>query len=175
MARLVYDTFPKSGTAWLSSTLKSAYPESEIIWGGHRITTLRKEQQVITSIRNPKDCIPSYMVFFQHNEPGPLLDWYCRFIQGTIDSQNNIFISSFEELITDPQSIMIKYSKKFLLTEPYLVTTEEIKKKVIKTHPEHLPAPVSFERKKANDIVLSHPDLSAALTIYEKALAITKQ
>lgn len=174
MARLVFDTFPKSGTAWLAGTLKSAYPESEIIWGGHRAATLKKEEQVITAIRNPKDCIPSYMIFFQHNEPGRLLDWYCRFMQGTIDSKDRIFISSFEELTTDPQTVMIKYSKRFLLQEPTPVTVTKIKEQVIKTHLGHLPAPLTLERKRANEIVLSNPDLSAALTMYEKVLTISK-
>lgn len=174
MARLVWDTFPKSGSAWLAATLRTAFPESEIVWGNHRITTLKKEENVITCIRQPQDCIPSYMIFFGHDNPSRGLDWYCRFMQGTLESKDRIYISLFEKLIKDPYGEMLNYQTKFLLPEPSLVTKEGIKEEVTKTHPQHLPGFLTSEREKANEMVLSHPDLLGATEIYNKVVTQMK-
>lgn len=174
MGRLVWDTFPKSGSAWLGGTLRSAFPESELVWGSHRITTLKKEQQVITCIRPPQDCIPSYMIFFGDNNPSRVLDWYCRFMQGTLESKDRIYISLFEDLTKNPYGEMVNYQKRFLLPKPLLVTKESIKEKVAKMSPQHLPVSITLERKKTNEIVLSHPDLLGATEIYNKIVTQMK-
>jgi hypothetical protein len=169
VARLNWDTFPKSGSQWLSTTLELSYPEYKIIWGGHRINTLRKEENVITVIRNPKDCISSYLVFFQKENPEKALDWYCRFMQGTIEFSERIFITKFEKITTQPKLVMTEYAKKFNLSNPKNVTLKNIKTKVMKTHPEHLPQPINTTRLKANEIVLNSPLLSTALEFYNQA------
>jgi hypothetical protein len=173
VARLNWDTFPKSGSAWLARTLELAYPQHEVVWGGHRITTLRKESNVITCIRNPKDCIPSYMLFFNHDNPERLLDWYCRFMAGTIECADRIFVTRFEQITTEPESVMLAYADRFGLEQPQPVTPAKVKAKTLETHAEHLPKPLTAERIKANQIVLTSPSLPAALDLYGQAKALS--
>lgn len=172
MARLTFNTFPRSGTMWVFQTLKIAFPKNDIIFGDHRITTLRKEANVITSVRNPKDCVPSYLVFFNKDNPNRALEWYCRFMQGTIDSKDRIFVADFRDIISKPQEVMQSYSSRFNLDSPDPFTLESIRSNVLNNFPNHLPRPITEARIKANETVLSNPLLSDALFLYEEVLQI---
>ena len=172
MGRLVWDTYPKSGSAWLARTLDLAFPKSEIVWGQHRIATLSKEQKVITSIRNPQDCVASYMVFFNHYNPDGLLDWYSRFMQGTIESASRIFIARFEELTSNPSLVVNQYASMFSLPTPETITKNQVSNKTRETHPQHLPSTITPERIKANEMVMESPELQKALDLFNKASAL---
>jgi hypothetical protein len=157
---------------WLKATLELSFPQHLVVFGSHRITTLRKESNVITSIRSPKDCIPSYMLFFNHDNPERLLDWYCRFMAGTIECADRIFVTRFEQVTTEPESVMLAYADRFGLEQPQPVTPAKVKAKVLETHPEHLPKPPTPARIEANKAVLASPSLSVALDLYEHAKLI---
>jgi hypothetical protein len=168
LGRLVWDTFPKSGSAWLARTVELAYPNHEVVWGGHRIATLRRETNVITCIRDPRDAVASYLIFFQHDDPERLLDWYCRFMVGTIENAHRIFVTDFNSITVKPESVMRAYASRFDLSEPQPVTLATIEAKVKETHAAHLPKPLTAERIEANQRVLDSPSLPAALDLYEQ-------
>jgi len=172
MARLVWDTFPRSGSAWLAHTLRLSFPHSEIIWGGHRIATLRKESNVITCIRSPLNAVPSATLFFRKDNPEGMIDWYCRFIEGAIKNSERIFISSFDEIIYNPSEVMSRYAKRFFIPHYVDVSPDEIKLETMKTHAENLPRPISKERIAMNHVVGKLPSMKRALALYDEALSI---
>ena len=172
VARLVYDTFPKSGTAWLGTALRHSFPNDEIAWTGHRRISLKKEENVITVIRNPLDTVSSGMVFFGYEDATKVLDWYSRFTQGIIESSNRIFIAKFEELTTDPNSIMTAYAKKFNLVNPVATDKELIWQETQKTHPAHLPSEETEARTEAKKMTLASPLLEKANELYEQAFLL---
>ena len=112
------------------------------------------------------------MLFFKHDNPERLLEWYCRFMVGTIECAERIFVTDFEQITTEPESVMKAYATRFGLTEPESVTPATIKAKVLETHPAHLPKPLTAQRFEANQRVLLSPSLPAALELYEKAKAL---
>ena len=175
MARLVVDTFPKTGTAWLSTTVRLSFPNNEIMWGGHRKTTLQKEPNVITTIRNPYDSASSAMVFFDFDNAGQVLDWYCRFTTQILDSSKRIFIAKFEELITEPHSIMLAYSQMFNLEKPCVTDKNLVLQETKKTHPQNLPGAETEARAKANKMVLENPLLEKANELYQAALLVANE
>jgi len=180
VARLNYDTFPKSGTMWLGNCLSLSFPKEEIFFGSHRITTLRKKENVITVLRNPKDTISSYIVFFDNlnlcmgcrgyhtfNKVEDIFEWYCRFLKGMIDNYNRIYVVDFEKLTKNPYEVMVSYSKYFNLSKPCLITEQQVKEKTFKTNPENMPSPLTKQRIHINKIVESNTSLNYAQKLYE--------
>lgn len=167
MARLTWDTFPKSGSAWLARTLELCYPNDEVVWGGHRSTTFISSPNCITSVRHPKETVASYLSFFQDNSVEPVVDWYCRFIDRTIKYQDRIYVSRFEDLISNPLVEIDNYASMFGLHSPVPVTHEEITDSVRATHANHLPSPRTEKREQAEILVANSPELSHAIELYE--------
>jgi len=175
MARLVIDTFPRTGTAWLMTTAKLAFPNHEVVWGGHRRTNLKKEENVITTIRNPKDAVPSAMEMFGLEKESEVLDWYCRFTEQIIGSSNRIFIADFETLISDPNSIMTEYANRLSLTKPISIEHKSIFEETKKTHPENVPRTKTRARAALDQRVLQSPVLAKAHQLYQQALIIANE
>lgn len=168
MARLTLESFPKSGNAWSAKCLSLSFPNDEVLWGEHKISNLKEKNNVASCIRNPKDCIPSYMIFFNKTNLESVIDWYCRFYQGIISNKNKIFIYSFEQITTNPMMVMNSYSIRFNLDSPVFVNTDTIKMETKKTHSNHLPSQYSKKRILANNEVLKSPSFQNAYALYEE-------
>jgi hypothetical protein len=140
VGRLIVDGFPRTGNVFLSSSLTLAYPQFKVDWGGHRIANFKKEN-LITSVRNPVDSIASWIIFFglSLDKVDGLIDWYERFMVGTLKYFNNIYAVKFEDLTQDPLQILKGYSNKFNLVEPKIITADKVTSFTKKTHPLHLP------------------------------------
>jgi hypothetical protein len=171
MDRLTYDTFPRSGTAFLHQCLAHSF-DLPIVWGGHRITTFRKEPNVITSIRNPKDSVASWIEFRQLNldSVDGLLDWYIRFANGTLETLDRIYVVKFEDLISNPMDVMEKYATRFLLPSPRYIHKDLIVQAVNKTHSTNLPREINNIRSAANEAVASNNLLLQATEIYQQVI-----
>jgi len=91
---------------------------------------------------------------------------------GTIEYADRIFVTDFDSITTEPESVMRAYASRFDLPEPQPVTPATIEAKVKETHAAHLPKPLTAERIEANQRVLLSPSLPAALELYEKAKAL---
>jgi len=140
VGRLVFDGFPRTGNAFLANSLRIAYPQYEIDWGHHRIATFKKEN-LITSVRNPVDSIASWIVFcgLPLDKIDGLIDWYNRFMIGTLKYFDSIHTVKFEELINNPLQVLEEYSNKFNLDKPKEITVEEVTDLTKTTHPFNLP------------------------------------
>lgn len=167
MARLAFDTFPKSATAWLARTLELCFAGSEIVWGGHRSTTFINSPNCMTSVRHPAQAAPSAMCFFGYDDPAAVLDWYCRFMEKTLKYRHRVYASRFENLTSDPMTEMLNYAAKFGLDNPTHVTCKQITDAVRLTHPLHLPAAPTKQRKRAETKVNDCQRLTDAVQLYE--------
>lgn len=114
--KILHDSFPRSGNHFLEECLKMAFTKADIVWGFHKIHLLNSNEYdgVITSVRNPIDCISSYMSLintFDEKNTKKIILWYKRFISETIKIKKNIFVCSFENLTKDPSKIINNFSK----------------------------------------------------------------
>lgn len=169
MARLTWDTFPKTGSAWLAHTLGAAFPEDQIVWGGHRAATLRYEENVITTLRHPAPVVASYMVFFNHGDPDRLLDWYCRFTTATITYASRIMVAAFEDVTARPMQVMSAYADRFSLTPPKPLTIKDVHSRTLASHAAHLPSRQGAARDRADEAVAAASLLPEAIRLYESA------
>ena len=168
MVRLAYDTFPRSGTAFIKHSLELAF-DYEIVGGMHKIATFSKEQNVITSIRNPKDCIPSWIEFRKLSKEllPDYLDWYIRFLQGTVLNINKIYVVTFEKLTSTIELVMKEYANRFNLKSPKSITNDQVKQSMQLEYSEHLPRNKSNYRIELDELILKEPRFFEALNIYE--------
>lgn len=172
MERLIYDNFPRSGTNFLWASLCSAFPNSEIIWGGHRIESIRSGSNVITVIREPRECVPSWADFWQVGLPvEKYLDWYCRFAEATVENFDRIFAVSFDELINNTNDSLLRYSKKFNLFTPEVVSLSDVYS-LLSDKPEHLPRKKSENRLRLEKEVSDLQLLTVAEELYSQVLSL---
>lgn len=169
MARLTWDTFPKTGSAWLAHTLEAAFPHDQIVWGGHRAATLRYEHNVITTLRHPAPTVAAYMVFFHHEDPDRLLDWYCRFTTATITYASRVMVAAFEDITQTPGQVMAAYADLFRLTPSEPVTVEDVYARTVSSHPAHLPSNQGVARQRAAEAVAAASLLPDAVRLYNLA------
>jgi hypothetical protein len=166
--RLTFDSFPRCANRFTQTCLELAFPQYKVRWLFHRGTFFDKSN-VLTVIRNPKQCVASCLESEPNDDPERLLDWYCRFMVGTIDNSHRIFVTDFDLITVKPESVMRAYANQFDLPEPQPVTLAIIEAKVKETHAAHLPKPLTAERIRANQRVLDSPSLLAALDLYKQA------
>jgi hypothetical protein len=96
MGKITFGAFPRSGSHFFLGITNCNFVE-------HRISPLEKEKNVVVSIRNPFECIPSWITLnndasFDRAEKN--LEWYCAFYQKC--KELDIVIIPFEQLISEP-------------------------------------------------------------------------
>lgn len=173
MARLVLDTFPKSGSAFTAAALELVFPHDEMVWGEQRRANLRDADNCLTIARDPRDAAPSCMIFMQYDDPRAVLDWYCRFMEWTYLYQDRIHIALFENVTTKPMHVLTSYAERFGLQATH-VSDQSIYARTRETHPLHLPAPTTPQRLAANEAVASCDLLPDALAIFEKVKSVVE-
>jgi len=96
MGQITFGAFPRSGNHFLQNIVKCN-------WINHRITEFETLENVITLIRNPLECIPSWIVMVDDcrtNRAESVLEWYCAYYQKC--KELNILVIPFEQLISEP-------------------------------------------------------------------------
>lgn len=96
MATLKFGAFPRSGSHFFLHL-------TECEWLNHRIEPLGVEQNVVVSIRNPLECVPSWITLTadeRHNRAEKVLEWYCAYYSkcSTVD----LVVIPFTQLINEP-------------------------------------------------------------------------
>jgi hypothetical protein len=124
--RLVCVAFPRTASTYLTESLKVAYPNIEVAHIFHKIDVLRKEKNIITILRKPEDTIASWMTKIDDNDIEGNLDWYNRFMVATLDRVDDIFITDFESITTDVNSVIQKCKNYYSLQEPNTVDSSYI-------------------------------------------------
>jgi hypothetical protein len=102
-------SFPRSGNHFLVKILRILLPELKVNWIEHNIHWLGIKPNVITIVRNPIDCISSWINFTQdirENRADKILEWYCEYQNKCISLKETIYIVDFTKLISDTESII---------------------------------------------------------------------
>tara|TARA_R110000868_G_scaffold168777_1_gene403603 strand:- start:4 stop:489 length:486 start_codon:yes stop_codon:yes gene_type:complete len=111
MGALTFGSFPRSGNHFFTHLTNCK-------WIYHRICDLEKEANVVVSIRNPLECIPSWIVRendCSKNRAELNLEWYCAYYEKC--KELDIVVLPFEQLISDPL-FCINYAHKKYGLEP---------------------------------------------------------
>ena len=106
MGSLKFGSFPRSGSHFFLHL-------TDCEWLDHRIEPLGIEENVVVSIRNPFECIPSWITLTNDKRPNraeKVLEWYCAYYSKCAISR--VIIIPFEQLITEPE-YCINYIAKY--------------------------------------------------------------
>lgn len=109
MAAITFGSFPRSGNFFLVDVLRKNAPTTSYNWVGHNAFLLTKEKDSFTVIRNPLECISSWIIYKNDSRPDraeKAIRWYCAFYEKC--HENNIRIFTFEDLISDPIGLLDK-------------------------------------------------------------------
>lgn len=96
VATLKFGSFPRSGSHFFTHLTRCE-------WLSHRIEPLSTESNVVVSIRNPAECIPSWITLTDDHRIDRVqrvLEWYCTYYEQC--SRLDIVVLSFRQLISDP-------------------------------------------------------------------------
>ena len=96
MGTLTFGAFPRSGSHFFLGITNCNFVS-------HSIHSLEKRQNVVVSIRNPFECIPSWIELMPDNSSDRAeknLEWYCAYYEKC--KELDIVVVPFEQLISDP-------------------------------------------------------------------------
>ena len=121
MGTLTFGAFPRSGSHFFLGITNCNFIE-------HRIAPLEQKQNVVVSIRNPFECIPSWIKLMNDNSSDRAeknLEWYCAYYEKC--KELDIVVVPFEQLISDPLFCInhahTKYGLKLLDSVEYDLST----------------------------------------------------
>lgn len=174
MGKLICEAFPKTASTWLLKSLQLSFPEYVAIRAQHRVSNLKDQFNVITTIRDPRNCIPSYMIFFEEESMDVAVDFYCQFLNTTKEYSEKIFICSFDQIINNTHEVLKKYSEKFLLQHPIPVSYEEIMIKMEKEYTDFLPKNKTEKRLQLEETIHKNKRIEEAIYLYEEVLKLTE-
>lgn len=96
MGSLKFGAFPRSGSHFFLHLTSCE-------WLDHRIEPLGVEQNVVVSIRNPLECVPSWIMLTadkRKDRAEKVLEWYYAYYSKC--SVSELVIIPFEQLVNDP-------------------------------------------------------------------------
>jgi hypothetical protein len=173
--KILHDSFPRSGNHFLEECLKMAFTNAEITWGFHKVHLLNNKDYdgIITSVRDPINCISSYMVLtnnFDKEYAKKVILWYKRFISETIKIKNNIYVCNFYDLIEYPEIIIKNFAKKYNITASgkidKIVAIKNIKNDSSFVHKSN-----EKDKEFAKAIILNYEeDIKECIELYKNAI-----
>lgn len=138
MDRLNCVAFPRTASTFFTESLKVAYPDIEIAHIFHKIDVLRKQNNIITILRKPEDAIASWMTKICDDDIDGNLDWYNRFMIATIERFNDIYVTKFEDIVSDVNLVIQKCKDFYSLKEPNIVEPKSIISLLKKEYPDRI-------------------------------------
>jgi hypothetical protein len=103
MDKISFGSFPRSGNHFLEALLRKTLPDCSLVYTEHFLFALEKEQNITVTIRNPLECVPSWITLMhdeRQNRAEQVLEWYCAYYQKC--KELKIFIVPFEQLVSEP-------------------------------------------------------------------------
>jgi len=97
----------------------------------HRIKDLTINNNVVSIIRNPLDCVPSWTAFNPEKRDGMEernLEWYIAYCKTYKENLGKILVLSFEQLISNPIKCLDKISNQYGYEPPLFSTKEDLDK-----------------------------------------------
>lgn len=96
MGSLKFGAFPRSGSHFFLHLTNCE-------WLDHRIEPLGIEQNVVVSIRNPLECVPSWITLTEDKRKDraeKVLEWYCAYYSKCLVS--DLVVIPFQQLVNEP-------------------------------------------------------------------------
>lgn len=168
-----FGAFPRSGNHTLGTILAHSFPNREIKWLGHRITDLSKAENCCVVIRNPIDCVASWLNIgndFHEDAPERFLDWYIRYMNGVIGSREKLAVFLIDDLWSNHYGSAEFVAEKFSLEEPIFVDRNIIEEWLVENRPLHFPNETSANKSIWNEKIKNSPSFILANSLYEKVL-----
>jgi hypothetical protein len=100
---ITFGSFPRSANHFFERMLTIALKDYRLYSAGHSINALYTNKNVITTIRNPIECIPSWIVFTNDTRPNrceKVLEWYCSYYSAC--QEIDLLVFPFNEITTKP-------------------------------------------------------------------------
>jgi len=104
---LKFGAFPRSGSHFFVHLTNCE-------WLSHRIAPLATSTNVVVSIRDPLECVPSWIVLTNDNRPDraeKVLEWYCAYYAECL--RLDLLLLSFTELVEKPMECVEFVGKHF--------------------------------------------------------------
>ena len=155
MGTLTFGAFPRSGSHFFTGITNCNFI-------GHALYSLEQSQNVLVSIRDPFQCVPSWIVFTNNDSlerTEKNLEWYCAYYQKC--KELDIVIVPFQQLISDPLFCINhahrKYGLKLLDSVEYDLSTNF-----------HNPTKDKSGYEKIVEEMNLAPSLSRAVSLFEE-------
>jgi hypothetical protein len=103
MDTITLGAFARSGNHYFEHLVQTALIDVKLNWLSHRISDWDNQPNCVTIIRNPLDCVASWISTTQDerlNRAEQVLEWYISYYE-KIDSLDKIVVLPFEQLIND--------------------------------------------------------------------------
>ena len=157
MDRLICVAFPRTASTFLTDCLSLAFPKMEIHHIFHKIEILRTESNIVTILRKPEDAISSWLTKVNETDIEGHLDWYNRFMLAILDRISEVFITTYDAIISDVNAVIAKCAEFYSLDAPVTVDAQNIS---------HL----STSNPSLRDKVLQSPNYVQSLNLYKQVL-----
>lgn len=96
---LNFGSFPRSANHFTFDILTKAFGDDKINVLLHSIYKLQQADQVITTVRSPRECIPSWITFMNDQRPNRtnrISEWYRAYYQAVIEK--DLLAFTFEDI-----------------------------------------------------------------------------
>lgn len=166
MVELTLSAFPRSGTRYFVNAMKMAFPRHRLE-DTHRIQTLKQGLRVATIVRDPESCVTSWVQYAGDPIDGSLR-WYSQFAEATLEVWDSVYVTLFDDAVSDIGGCISDYASKFGLVVESKVTDRKVKTVMRQEGlTEHLP------RQTANrEMLITQVRGSAE---YDRAYALFRQ
>lgn len=107
MGTVTFGCFPRSGNFFLTELFKKNAPSVGVHWVEHNASLLTKCSDSFTVIRNPLDCVPSWIAYkndVRVDRAEKVLEWYCNFYNQCFSACIKVF--TFDYLTSDPIGLL---------------------------------------------------------------------
>lgn len=155
MATLKFGAFPRSGGHFFTHL-------TGCIWLSHSVHKLESEENVVVSVRNPLDCIPSWITItkdYRNDRAEKVLEWYCAYYQKC--KALDVVVIPFDQLISDPLFCINYANKKYnicpLQSVDYDLSTGF-----------HYPTNDKSQYDKIKDEMIHSPSFDKAVHLFEE-------
>lgn len=104
MDTITLGAFARSGNHYFEHLVQTALVGVNLNWLSHRISDWDNQPNPVTIIRNPVDCVASWISTTQDERPdrsAKVLEWYISYYEKIL-SLDKIVILRFDKLIDDP-------------------------------------------------------------------------
>ncbi len=128
MDTLTLGAFARSGNHYFQHLVDTALIDVKCDWLSHRMSDWDDKPNRVTIMRDPLDCVTSWISTTQDNREDraeKVLEWYISYHE-KIRSLNQIVILGFDELITDPLGSINKVCNIYGLPKSFFSSNETL-------------------------------------------------